>query len=52
MLEFPAALVGHNSPMSASDSEIIYVSDTALMVAACRAAETEVWAGSVSDFAL
>lgn len=41
--------VGHNSPMSPSDSEIIHVSDTALMVAACRAAETELEDGFVRD---
>ena len=34
-------MVGHNSPMSANDGEILHVSDTALMVAACRAHETE-----------
>src|SRR5690348_6104224 len=35
--------------MSSSDSEIIHVSDTALMVAACRAAETELEDGFVRD---
>lgn len=35
--------------MPSSDSEIIHVSDTALMVAACRAAETELEDGFVRD---
>lgn len=33
-------VVAHNTPMSPQDSEISHVSDTALMVAACRAYET------------
>lgn len=41
--------VGHNNPMSPNDSEITHVSDTALMVAACRAAETELEDGFVRD---
>jgi methyltransferase (TIGR00027 family) len=39
----------HNRAMSSTDSEINHVSDTALMVAACRALETESDEGFVRD---
>src|SRR5690349_12517154 len=42
-------LVRHNNLMSPNNSEITHVSDTALMVAACRAAETELQDGFVRD---
>lgn len=37
------------NPMSSNDGEIIHVSDTALMVAACRAHETELEDAFVRD---
>ena len=37
----PNSYIAHNIRMSPTDSEITHVSDTALMVAACRAHETE-----------
>ena len=47
--DFQRAPVRHNIPMSPGESEITHVSDTALMVAACRAAETELGDGFVHD---
>src|SRR5690242_21915799 len=41
--------VGHNGSMIPSTSEITHVSDTALMVAACRAHETELEDAYIRD---